>query len=339
MAPVVRLGTGGEPAARPSPASTLPAAVRLDLAELLLLAERCGSPRLPLDLDASADADGDPSTARLQERLAGGTRSTGDQARDLVAAAHQRVADDSTAVASGLVALGLLDDAGTPHRDVVTALGVLAAPEVMLVLDLVVRREPGADRADADRADADREDRLRSWFAVRGDVVAQLATATGLDHELAWYGVGGLTAALTRAATVDDEEPAPPVPMLDVPFEVFTDGTEAVRRDRDDLLAEVVRRTPAPTLVDGVPASATATAELVAGLETSTTGRLRLVVSGAGNPEERAVLGVVTWLRTGGGWRELSARTVDGVPTVRISPVGPGDLARSVGPVLAQVVR
>jgi hypothetical protein len=305
MAPVVRLGTGGEPAARPSPASTLPAAVRLDLAELLLLAERCGSPRLPLDLDASADADGDPSTARLQERLAGGTRSTGDQARDLVAAAHQRVADDSTAVASGLVALGLLDDAGTPHRDVVTALGVLAAPEVMLVLDLVVRREPGADRADADRADADREDRLRSWFAVRGDVVAQLATATGLD----------------------------------VPFEVFTDGTEAVRRDRDDLLAEVVRRTPAPTLVDGVPASATATAELVAGLETSTTGRLRLVVSGAGNPEERAVLGVVTWLRTGGGWRELSARTVDGVPTVRISPVGPGDLARSVGPVLAQVVR
>jgi hypothetical protein len=329
MAPVVRLAAGGDAAAAPA----LPAVVRLDLAELLLLAERCGGPRLPLDLDATGD---DAPVDRLQERLAGGAPSADGRARSLLVEARRRVAADPAGVGARLTEVGLLDAAGTPHGDVVAALGVLAAPELMLVLDLAVRRED----------DAGQEARLRSWFAVRGDVVAQLATASGLEHELAWYGVAGLAGALTRAATIDDpapeatEEPALPVGVVELPYEVFTDGTEAVRRGRDDLLAEVVRLAPATARVDDAPLAPSATAELVTALESSTTGRLRMLVSAAGVPgTARRTVGVVSWLRTDGGWRELAARTVDGVPTVRLTPVAAGDLGRSVAPVLAEVVR
>jgi hypothetical protein len=330
MAPVVHLATSAEQAPVP-----LPVLTRLSLAELVLLTDRAGHPRLPLDLDAHPD---DASTDHLQERLSGGSPSVGQRARGLVAAAHEQASTDPTPLVARMTGIGLLDPAGTPVGDVLAALGTLASPESMLVLDLAVRRDGG-------------EARLRSFFAVTGTRVVQLSTVSGLSFELAWFDVGGLAEALTRAATIDDDddeedpiEPGdgPPVP-LELPFEVFTDGTEAVRRGREDLLAEVLRMAPAPVRVAGEEVSAAAAADALTSFETTTRGRLRVLVTvpqeGPEDGSARQTVGVISWLRTTAGWWELSPRTVDGVRTVRITPVEAHDLPRAVAPVLAQVVR
>lgn len=329
MAPVVHLATSAEQAPVP-----LPVLTRLSLAELVLLTDRAGHPRLPLDLDAHPD---DAATDHLQERLSGGSPSVEQRARGLVAAAHEQASNDPTPVVARLTDIGLLDPAGTPVGDVLAALGTLASPESMLVLDLAVRRDGG-------------EARLRSFFAVTGTRVVQLSTVSGLTFELAWFDVGGLAEALTRAATIDDDEredstdpeEGSPVP-LEMPFEVFTDGTGAVRRDREDLLAEVLRLAPAPVRVAGEEVSAAAAADALTAFETTARGRLRVLVTGPPEGPEgrsaRQTVGVISWLRTTAGWWELSPRTVDGVRTVRIAPVEAHDLPRAVAPVLAQVVR
>ncbi|CAN5389745.1 hypothetical protein BH09ACT12_BH09ACT12_31530 [soil metagenome] len=328
MAPVVHLSGAVE-----APPKPLPVVTRLSLAELILLADRAGNPRLPLDLDGHADDD---ATDRLQDRLSGGRPSVGQRAHGLVRAAQDEARTAPEPLAARLAGIGLLDADGTPVGDVVAALGMLATPEAMLVLDLAVRRVAG-------------EARLRSFFAVAGSRVAQLSTVSGLSYELAWYDVGGLPDALTRAATIEDDDAAdhptddptdgfgPEV--VELPLEVFTDGTEAVRRSRDDLLAEVIRIAQGPVRVGGdelTPADALA---LVTSLENDSRGRLRVLVTVPQDGAERRVVGVVSWLHTRTGWRWLSPDRVGGVPTVRIVPVDAGELARVVAPVLAQVVR
>lgn len=337
MAPVVHLGSA-TPEARPVPVLT-----RLSLAELTLLTDRLGNPPLPIDLEGRPDDEG---ADRLRERLADGAPSAGQRAHGLVHAAVDQARTDPAPLAARLAGIGLLDPAGTPVGDVVAAFGVLAAPEALLVLDLAVR--PAAEPGEA---------RLRSWFAVAGTTVVQLATASGLTFELAWYDVADLPDALSRAATVPDVEAAEGSDgsgvgsPVELPFELFTDGTEAVRRGRDDLLAELVRLAPGPVRVDGAEVDPVTAAAVVTSLEESSRGRLRVLVTvpsdvpsdvpfdGGGRPADRRTVGVVSWLRVGDGWRSLTPLRVAGVPTLRIAEVAPADLAAAVAPALAEVVR
>ena len=325
--PVVHLAGPSEEAA------PVPVLVRLGLAELLLLCDRAGHPRLPLDLESRTDAE---APDRLQQRLAGDTPPVGQQARRLVAEAHHRAAEDPEPLAARLAEIGLLDPEGTPVGDLVAALGALASPEALLVLDLAEQRDAG-------------EMRLRSYFSVVGSQVVQLSTVSGLTYELAWFGVAGLADALTRAVTVETstkesqgpaaEESTGERPTLELPFELFTDGTEAVRRGRDDLLAEVIRLSPGPVKLAGSEISPTRAAQAITELEGSARGRLRVLVTASQGDVSRRRVGLVSWLLTDSGWRELSPRTIGGVPVLEIAPVEPRDLARSVAPVLAQVVR
>lgn len=337
MAPVVHLA----PQRR-----RLPVRTRLSLAELDLLVDRLGNPRLPLDLDGTTHDD--EAADRLQERLADGAPSVGQRAHGLVRAAGDQARREPATLAARLTEVGLLDDGGTPVGDVVAAFGVLAAPEALLVLDLAVRREAG-------------EARLRSWFAVTGSQVVQLSTVSGVVLELAWYDVVELPDALARAAAVDedtdgaadstddsdggDHDPVAEVGSpLELPFELFTDGTEAVRRGREDLLAELVRIAPGAVRVDGAELAPAAAAGAVTALEQAARGRLRVLVTAPASgpqtePAGRRTVGVVSWLRVGAGWRSLTPLTVAGVPTVRIATVTGADLARGLAPVLAEVVR
>lgn len=335
MAPVVHLATAEAPAARP-----LPVLTRISLAELALLHDRLGSPPLPLDLDDGGDDDEPASRLhdrlhdRLNERLAAGTPSTAQRARGLVGAAFDRARCEPAATAARLIELGLLDDHGTPVGDVVAAFGVLAGPEALLVLDLALSDDGGPAR-------------LRSWFAIAGTQVAQLSTASGLIFELAWYDVAGLPDALTRAATVDAADDADDDDdsvdqlggRIELPFELFTDGTEAVRRGRADLLAELVRIAPAPVRLDGAEAAPVAAAAVVTALEQASRGRLRVLVTAAQGGASRRTVGVISWLRVGSGWRSLTPLTLAGVPTVVVAEVSAAHLARAVAPVLAEVVR
>ena len=342
MAPVVHLTTtvttsvttsAGTAAAAPR---AVPVLVRLSLAELILLTDRLGGTVLPFDLSGSIDdKSGDPTDDRLQERLAGGVPSVGQRAHGLVRAARDQARINPGAAAPRLTEIGLLDDNGTPVGDVVAAFAVLAAPEALLVLDLALQRDAGPAR-------------LRSWFAITGTQVVQLSTASGLVFELAWFDGVDLPDALARAATVvdddaqtsdgatsDDEVGSP----LELPFELFTDGTEAVRRGRDDLLAELVRIAPGPVHVGGVEVAPAAAASVVTSLERASCGRLRVLVTVPQDAAGRRTVGVVSWLRVGSGWRSLTPLTVAGVPIVVVTQVAEADLSRAVAPVLAQVVR
>ncbi|WP_323792312.1 hypothetical protein [Nocardioides sp.] len=337
MAPRVELVASGrrEPdqVSSSAPASVpVPVVVELSLAELLVLSEQSGGARLPLDLASFLEPDSDDGEDLLEQRLDGATPSPRQRARTQLRAAVDEARERPEPSTARLVEAGLLDHAGTPTRGVVSALSLLAAPEALLVLDLAVTRGRG-------------EDRLRSWFAVAGSHVAQLSTASGLVVELSWYDVGGLPAALARAATVDEgpgakDHGAGVGSPLRLPFELFSDGTEAVRRGRPDILAELVRLAPPATWVAGEEVAPERVGALVANLEEAVSGRLRVLVT---TPEAegdagRRKAGVVSWLRLGGGWRSLVPLVREGVPLVEITAVTPRDLARSVGPVLAQVL-
>mgnify|MGYP001065766037 CR=1 FL=1 len=324
MAPRVELSTATEPRTGP-----LPVVVRLSLAELTVLSDRLGGVELPFDLPgADAGRDSSDQGDRLEERLSGGAPSAGQRARHRLAAALAGARERPQEVGLRLSELGLVDDGGAPVHDVVAAFGVLAGPEALLVLDLAVTRNAG-------------EDRLRSWFAVVGSQVVQLSTASGLTFELAWYDVAHLPGALARAATVEDDSAGPsgPASPLALPFELFSDGTEAVRRGREDLLAELVRIAPTVTYLAGEEVPADEVAPLVTSLEQASCGRLRVLVSAAQPDAVRRTAGVVSWLRVGDGWRSLTPVTHDGVPVVEIAVVAARDLARAVSPVLAEVLR
>lgn len=327
MAPRVELSTATEarPEPRPQP---LPVVVRLSLAELTVLSDRLGGVELPVDLPGVDDGSDAGVGDRLEERLSGGIPSAGQRARARLAAARADARERPQEVGLRLRELGLVDEGGTPVHDVVAAFGVLAGPEALLVLDLALTR--GAS-----------EDRLRSWFAVVGSQVVQLSTASGLTFELAWYDVAHLPGALARAATVEDETAGASdlASPLVLPFELFSDGTEAVRRGRQDLLAELVRIAPRVTSVAGEEVPPEEVAPLVTSLEQASCGRLRVLVSAAQPDAARRTAGVLSWLRVGDGWRSLAPVSRDGVPVVEISVVAPRDLARALAPVLAEVLR
>lgn len=319
MSPVVRVhGGASEPPALAAPelARSLP----LSLAELLAAARLAGDVPLPFGYDdsggrlASRLAAGDPDLSRLQasvaEALPGG-------------AAEASLAD------RGLLAEGRLVAEPT------AALHTLAGGRSRVVVDLAVRHRDGTRT-------------LHCWLGVEGRLVARLATADGLTHELAWHDLGRWTAELARIASVDPSldpsvdptvdtavgaaERAPQPAYVSLPSALLVAAARAAAEGRPDLVAELVAGRPGavragePGRVRPVDAPhARALLHAVA----SPTARLRALAT-SGDPARRAVR-VLSWLRLGPAWHEL----VPGPEaTTRLRRRAPADL----GPALASFV-
>jgi len=321
----------GSPANREEP-GLLPGRLPLDLAQLLHLADRAGDLPLPLRADSEAAAGG---SDHLAERLSGQGAAPGPTARDRLAEARARADDEGpNGAAAQLRAEGLLDADGDPLPAITRALRLLAAPEVLLTLDLAADTPLGPAQ-------------LRSWFALRDGEAAQLSTATGLDHELAWYPAHLLPAALERAATVtvaeqapaEDDGEAPEVPVPDgsrLPYDLMLAGTEAVRRHRGDLLEDLARRYADQVVL---PDPGVTTVDAIEALERDCRGRLRVTVVMPASGDRPPVAGLVSWSLLADGWRWLEPRSDGPEPSVVVHRVAPAELGRVVAPVLARVVR
>jgi hypothetical protein len=319
----------------PDAGLVVPGRVRLTLAELLVLARAGGDLVLPIHLDAASPED----PTLLEERLSGGTPTPSQRAHALLAERTGEV--DDPAVVRGLREAGLLTveevadpaDGSPTTRDVPlpqvqAALSLLASPDALLTLDLAARDPRG-------------EAQLRSWFALGGSLVAQLSTTNGLEHELAWCGSDQLGAALERGATLslledgDDVEETVP-DGLRLPYDLLLAGTEAVRRNRGDIVDDLVRRYAPGT---EVPDDRITAAECLTSLEQDCLGRLRVTVAVPGPDGAAPVAGLVSWTLLRDGWRWLEPRSDGPDPAVVVHKVAPHDLGRVVAPVLAQVVR
>jgi len=294
----------------PAPQDTLdglPRRLSLTLPELRLLAERAGNAPLPFDVAAPRPA------SALASRL-GPDRVGADDA------AHQRAAAALPDPEESLRRRGLL--AGALDASVAGALGVLAAPDLAVDIDVSI----GGERA-------------RAWHRRSGEAVATLATADGLVHELAWFGVDQWADELGRVLTLpsdhgirDSEVPA----EVSVPFELLDAGSEAVRAGRTDLLTAIVERHLAGTrAADGQPLQATAAAALVTALVGETQGRARLLTARTADPVDR--VGVLSLVLVADGWRVLAARRDDGHHLVDVRALEPGCLASLLAPVVAEV--
>jgi len=220
--------------------------------------------------------------------------------------------------------LGILGDDGV-HPDLVAALGVLARAEVLLDLDLAVKRADGVVR-------------FHSWQRMAGDVVVALST-TGGDVELGWHAradwareLSGVPAALParpgEPGEPDPRCPSPhPVTPVTLPQGLLVATGAALRAGRGDL---------ADALVDEQRLS---TAEVRHLHECR--ARLRVVVTG---PTRIRWLG---WVLLGDGWRELSvappasgtgpAGSAAGTPGVRLTPVAPSAFGQHVEQLVRRV--
>lgn len=294
----------------PAPLDTLdglPRRLSLTLTELHLLAERAGNAPLPFDVTDPAPTSG------LAGRL-GQTRLGADDA------AFRRAVEGLTGAEESLRRRGLFD--GTVDATVAGALGLLATPDLALDIDVSIGGE-----------------HVRAWHRRSGQAVATLATADGVVHELAWFGVDQWADELARVLTLpgDHGTHASQVPgSVTLPFELLDAGSEAVRSGRTDLLGAIAERHLADTRdADGRPLDlATATAT-VSALVTETQGRARVMVAHTTDPVHRvAVLSLV--LLTD-GWRVLAARRDDDLHLVDVASVQPTCLSALLAPVIAEV--
>ncbi|WP_205472667.1 hypothetical protein [Nocardioides sp. SYSU D00038] len=198
---------------------------------------------------------------------------------------------------------------GDPEPWLVEALRRHAAPEVVLDVDVAVIRRR-------------RTRRVRAWHRLRGDRIATLATAGG-EVEVGLVPLRWWRAELARVATValDGADPPPPR-SVELPHELLLAGGHPDPRVRGELLARHGAAVRAP----GDPAAG----EVVALLHRPV-ARLQAVVA-AGTR-----IGWTSWLGYGDGWRRLVPVVRDGRATVRVEPIGPGDLGVDVARLVAQV--
>lgn len=287
MSPVLRVTAATDPDAPPP---GVPHRVSLGLAELVVAARLAGDVPLPVT------TDGGPVTGgRMKDRLAG----TGhNQARELVGRELARVDDDGPDGArASLSNLGLLDETGALEQGVRGALQSLAGGPLSLVLDVSVVRRAG-------------ELRLRSWFGVRGGLVAQLSTGADLDFELAWFDPRLWVSQLTRAVTAEPWVPEPaPLALPDyvsLPSELLAGSEKAHREQRTDLLAPMAAaflgRVRMGEPRDVGPADTDETLALLQTLGGACRGRLRLLTTRRDRPDPP---GVSAWLLFDDGWHEL----------------------------------
>lgn len=202
-----------------------------------------------------------------------------------------------------LARLGALTPAGV-HPDLAAALHPFAEPEVLVDVDLVVRRGGG-------------DAWLHSWQRPTGSAVVALST-TGDDVELAWHGRDGWPGELARLPgaapdPVDTVPQGPRVPLT-VSRQLLVATGAALRAGRGDLAA-VLTHAHGPLPDAAHPHACRA--------------RLRVVVTG---PDRVRSLG---WVLLPDGWRDLTARRAN----VRLSPVDPTCLGDRVERLVNGVLR
>jgi hypothetical protein len=244
------------------------------------------------------------------------------------AALHLLTTDEpgDSRAAAELARLGLVDAVGQPQPDVRRALAALLTPEVVVDVDVSVRRD------DAARGFA----QLHSRQGLRRGRVTALSAAGG-GIELAWFDDDHWQSELARAASVSPPvgSPEPPLPRLDLPLDAALAGGEALRTGRGDVFEELVARSVGVARTpDGVLSRPDLHAQLVR-LHRSTVGRLRVSVAAAHDGTARA--GWVSWLLMADGWRSLTPVGLAGERFVRVEPAVPLDLGRQVAALVTAV--
>ncbi|WP_203337441.1 hypothetical protein [Nocardioides limicola] len=281
-------------AAAAGPFGELPRRVGLTLPELQLLAEFAGGAPLPFDL---ADV---PATNPLEGRL-GDSPQGGDRA------AHERAVAALHDPRESLQRRGLLVD-DTPDAGAVGAIGLLAAPE--LALDIEVAVASGQARA---------------WHRQRAGAVAMLGTVDGIVFELAWCAARHWADELARVAVLPEDltltDSQVPTHLV-MPYSVADAVGEAMATGRGDVVT---------TLTSGdAQLAGAATA-----LHTEARGRLRVLAARVADETTR--IGVVSWLLVGDGWRALRPHGAGDDLQVEVRSVEPADLAAELAPVLTEV--
>jgi hypothetical protein len=234
----------------------------------------------------------------------------------------------STESASQSINAGLLSPLGDVHPEAAGAMAVFAAPQVVVDLDLAVRRAGGGPR-------------LHSWQRFNEGVVTSLSTALTGRFELAWYDAALWQTELARALTLPgaaarQEQPDPPAEVMELPFDLLIGTGEALATNRADIFDELVGREADSVTADGQPLGPAAAHEQVHRLHTATTARLQVVGSGTGSAGDRRI-GWVSWLRFADGWRALTPRVDHGRAMVRLEPRDPLDLGNEVAHWVTQV--
>lgn len=296
--------------AAPAPQDTLdglPRRLSLTLAELRLLAERAGGAPLPFEVREPSN------NSSLSTRL-GPTSATG------AAAAFTGALADLPDAEESLERRGLTS--GPVATSVAGAIGVLATPDLAIDIDVSI---------DGQRAHA--------WHRRSDNAVAALATADGLVHELAWFGVDQWADELSRVLTLPTDFVAAESSVpgdVTLPFELLDAGSEAARAGRTDLVAAMASRHLTDTADgDGEPLDLAAASAVVQALVSETRGRARLLVARTTGPVHR--VGVVSLVLLADGWRVLAARRVGDLHLVDVRALRPGCLASVLAPVLAEM--
>jgi hypothetical protein len=233
---------------------------------------------------------------------------------------------DSRDAAAELVRLGLVDADGQPHPEARRALAALLAPEVVVGVDVSVRRD-GAARGNA---------WLHSRQGLRSGRVTAVSSAGGAV-ELAWFDDDHWQTQLARAASVSPPvgAPAPPLPRLDLTLDAVLAGGEALRAGRDDVLEELIDRSVGVAATpDGVLPRPDLRTQLVR-LHRGAVGRLRVSVATFHGGTTRA--GWVSWVLVADGWRSLTPVFREGEQLVRLAPAVPLDLGRQVAALVTAV--
>lgn len=287
-----------------------PRRVGLTLRELQRAAELAGGAPLPFDVAPPSEADA------MESRLGASPATTEDQVYRQAVAALPDPTDSLTR--RGLVVDGDLD------AGLAGAVGLLATPATAVDLDVAAAGVQG-----------------KAWHRSAAGAVAALATVDGIVFELAWFGADRWPDELARVAAVPEEvalrESAVPS-YVDLPYELADAAAEAMRSGRADLLPVVVARHPGGVAGPSGALSDAETAAVLTALSAEAHGRLRGLVADVSGTA-LSVVGVASWTLVADGWRALRPHRVDGEQRVEIRAVGPADLAGSLAPALAEVVR
>lgn len=308
----------------------LPRRVSLSLPELRWLGAQAGDVPLPFRADEPERTGGDGA---LSSRL-------GRTPEEAAAARLRELVASLPPPRESLAGRGLLHTDGTPHAELLGAVGLLGAPEVALDVDLALSLA--------------RPVHAKAWHRLAGGNVACLSTLDGLRFELAWLPATRWADELTRVATVPAAasgtasgsaaaRPAPvnlpvglPVDVprhVDLPYELLDAGGEAIRSGREDLLAVLVGFHSGQVRdAAGDPLDDATVDGVLRALTGSVRGRMRGLVTAP--PTTAARAGVLSWLLTPDGWRRLEPH---GDHRVRVSPADPSDLGPAVARLVSEV--
>ncbi len=214
--------------------------------------------------------------------------------------------------------------AAAGSHEVAAALSELSAGELLLDLDLAVRRWPGATA------------RLQARHGLRDGIVTAVSTALTGEVEVARFDVLHWQPELARSVLVvpPDSSPAPPARTLELPWDLLLGTGAALARHRPELYDVLVARAVGSVRAGAEVLDAAGCREQLRLVHHSATGRLRVIGAGRA-PGGRNRIGWVSWLWFADGWRALtpyagSEASGAGRAMVRIEPRRPSDLGLDV---------